>query len=74
MTNSEMFKAHKYIKDFESEIKRYSDSLKSIEQKVDLKIKIHYNCLVFECSRERWVHKIRNNKKKYNSESLFICV
>ena len=34
MTKSEMFKAHKYIKDFESEIKGYSDSLKSIEQKV----------------------------------------
>ena len=29
-----MLKAHNYIKDFESEFKRYSDSLQSIEKKV----------------------------------------
>ena len=34
MTNSEMLKAHKYIKDFDFEIKRYWDSLQKIDRKV----------------------------------------
>ena len=35
VVNSEVFKAHKYIKDFDLEIKRYRDSLQLFEQKVE---------------------------------------
>ena len=64
--NSELFKTHKYIKDFDLEIKRYRDLLQSIEQKVQFS-STSINCLVYDSCWEGWVHRIRSIQKECNS-------
>ena len=68
IVNSEVFKANKYIKDFDLEIKRYRDSLQSIEQKVQFLLPILI-FLVYNGCWERWVHRIRNIQKECSSVS-----
>ena len=68
IANSEVFKAHKYIKDFDLEIKRYRDSLQLIEQKVQFSSN-YVNFLVYNNCWEGWVYRIRNIQKECSSVS-----